>query len=117
MTCVRDMVFHVLFGADRGLTEFYVRQSMQRLGAEWDDADLEPDVFKTHFFLLMDRDMALKEAALQGIPRHGVEPMADRKAENFFLSMREEVIEPWLSDERMGPERFLDMISSLYWAC
>ncbi len=65
----------------------------------------------------MDKDMGLKEAALQGIPRHGVEPMAERKAENFFLSMRGEVIEPWLSDERMGPDKFLDMISALYWAC
>ncbi len=34
MTCAKDMVFHVLFGADKSITQFYVRQSMARLGAE-----------------------------------------------------------------------------------
>lgn len=83
----------------------------------WEKKDFEPDVAVALFFLLLDKDMALKEAMLKGIPRHGVEPMPERKAENFFLSIREEVIEPWLSDERMKTSELIDKIKALYWAC
>ena len=117
MTCTKDMAFHVLYGPDRSLTTFYVFQSMDRLGAMWEKKDFEPDVAVALFFLLLDKDMALKEAMLKGIPRHGVEPMPERKAENFFLSMREEVIEPWLSDERVKTLELIDKIKALYWAC
>jgi len=117
MTCAKDMVFHVLYGADRSLTTFYVHQSMDRLGATWEKQPYEPDVARALFFLLLDRDMALKEAALKGIPSLGVEPMGERKAENLFLSLREEVIEPWLTDERVGLGQFIDKAASLYWAC
>jgi len=117
MTCTKDMAFHVLFGPDRSMTTFYVHQSMDRLGAAWEKREFEPDVARVLFFLLLDKDMVLKEAALRGIPKHGVEPMQERKAERFFLSLREEVIEPWLSDERIGTEKLLDNVATLYWAC
>jgi hypothetical protein len=118
MTCTRDMLFHAMYGADNGLVLHYVRQSSKRLGAPWDTSyEAHPDVARALFFLLLDRDMGLKEAALRGVPKHGVEPMAERKAENFFLGLREEVIEPWLSDERVGTQQLLDGIAALYWAC
>jgi len=117
MTCQKDMVFHVLFGADRSLNNFYVHQSMERLGATWAKRDFDPDVSRALFFLLLDKDMALKEKALKGIPNLGVEPMSERKAENFFLSLREEVIEPWLSDERVPALELVDKAAALYWAC
>jgi len=117
MTCARDMVFHVLYGADRSLNAHYVHQSMDRLGAPWEKREYEPDVAQALFFLLLDKDMALKEAVLKGIPKFGVEPMGQRKAENFFLSLREEVIEPWLSDERIKPSDLLSRVAALYWAC
>lgn len=117
MTCVRDMAFHVLYGSDKSITQFYVLQSMDRLGAEWDKQEFEPDVARALFFLLLDKDMALKEAALKGIPQHGVEPMTERKAENFFLSLREEAINPWLCNEQLSPTSLLDAVASLYWAC
>jgi hypothetical protein len=117
MTCARDMLFHALYGSDRGMVLFYVRQSSERLGAPWALADLNPDVCSALFFLLLDRDMGLKEGALAGVPRHGVEALDPRKAENFFLSLREEIIEPWLCDERVGVGAFLDKVAALYWAC
>jgi len=117
MTCPKDMVFQVLYGPNLSLPAFYVNQSMERLRAPWKKENYDPDVCRALFFLLLDRDMALKEALLKGIPKFGVEPLAARKAENFFLSLREEVIEPWLSDERIPTTGLIDKISSLYWAC
>ena len=118
MTCTRDMLFHAMYGADNGLVLHYVRQSSERLGAPWGaQCYLQPDVARVLLFLLLDRDMGLKEAALRGVPKHGIEPMAERKAENFFLGLREEAIEPWLCDERMGTQQLLDKIAALYWAC
>ena len=109
MTCTRDMLFHAMYGADRGMVLHYVRQSSERLGAPWDaQCDVQPDVARALFFLLLDRDMGLKEAALRGVPKHGIEPMAERKAENFFLGLREEAIEPWLCDERVSTQQLLD---------
>ena len=117
MTCPKDMVFQVLYGPNLSLPAFYVNQSMDRLRAPWKKDVYEPDICRALFFLLLDRDMALKEALLKGIPKFGVEPLSERKAENFFLSLREEVIEPWLSDERVPTTGLIDKISFLYWAC
>ena len=108
------MVFRVLYGRDKSITQFYVCQSLKRLGAEWTVREFEPDVARVLFFLLMDKDMALKQEVLKGIPKHCVDPLPDRKAERFFMSLREEVIEPWLSKETLGVDDFIDMVTNLY---
>jgi hypothetical protein len=117
MTCPRDMIFNVLYGPHVSLPTFYVHQSMKRLKAPWQESNFEPDVSRALFFLLLDRDMVLKEAILKGIQEHGIEPFPARKAEMFFLSLREEVIEPWLCDERITTGQLIDKATSLYWAC
>jgi hypothetical protein len=116
MTCPRDMIFNVLYGPHVSLPTFYVHQSMKRLKAPWAESNFDPDVSRALFFLLLDRDMAMKEAILKGIAAHGIEPLPERKAETFFLSLREEVIEPWLSDERVTTTNLIDKVASLYWA-
>ena len=108
------MIFSVLYGGDRDLAQFYVTQSMKRLGAEWEMREFEPDVALVLFFLLMDKDMELKQAVLSGLPKICIEPLDARKAESFFLAMRQEVIEPWLSNESMGVDKFIDMVTNLY---
>jgi hypothetical protein len=108
------MLFRVLYGLDLSITQFYVAQSMKRLGAEWTLRDFEPDLARVLFFLLLDRDMVLKQAALDGLPKHCIDPLPARKAESFFLALREEVIEPWLSKETLGVDVFVDMVTNLY---
>ena len=114
MTCKRDMLFRVLYGRDLSLTQFYVLQSMKRLEAEWEPRDFEPDVALTLFFLLLDRDMVLKQAVLDGLQQHCVDPLPARKAESFFLSLREEVVEPWLSNQSLGVDVFVDRVTNFY---
>jgi hypothetical protein len=87
---------------------------MNRLEAEWTPREFEPDVARTLFFLLLDRDIVLKQVVLDGLPQHGVDPLPARKAESFFLSLREEVIEPWLSKETLGVDVFVDKVTNLY---
>ena len=108
------MLFRVLYGRDLSLTQFYVTQSMKRVEADWKLRDFEPDVARVLFFLLMDRDIVLKQAALDGLPQHCIDPLPARKAESFFMSLREEVIEPWLSKESLGVGVFIDMVTNLY---
>ena len=114
MTCVKDMAFHVLYGSNNGLAQFYVLQSMERLGAEWEIEEYDPYVAQALFFLLLDRDIVLKESVLKGIISQGIDPMPPRKAECFFLNLREEVIEPWLCNERLDISNFLDKVALLY---
>jgi len=108
------MIFSVLYGGDRDLVQFYVVQSMQRLGAEWEVREFEPDVARVLFFLLMDKDMELKQAVLNGLPNICIEPLNARKAESFFLALRQEVVDPWLSNENFGVDRFIDLVTNLY---
>ena len=66
------------------------------------------------FFLLADRDPALKQKLLDGwvdLCVVGVEP---RKAETFFRELRREVIEPWLEDERRCEDSFVEGVTDLY---
>lgn len=117
MTCTKDMLFHVLYDFDANMTRFYVEASMDRLGAKWAKTAMKPDDCKVLFFLLLDRDMALKEAALEGIRSLGIEPLDQRKAENFLVALREEAVEPWLSNEEKSNASFVDAVSALYWSC
>jgi hypothetical protein len=111
------MAFSVLYGGDRAMMLFYIHASMARLGAEWEKADYDMETCRTLFFLLLDRDMELKHAVLKGLPALCIEPMAERRAEAFFLALREEVIDPWLSDERLGKRDLIDRVTHLYLVC
>ena len=117
MTCPRDMAFSVLYGGDRAMALFYVHASMDRLGAEWEKADWDMETCRALFFLLLDRDMELKNAVLKGLPALCIEPMTPRKAEAFFLALREEAIDPWLCDERRGTRDLLDRVTHLSLVC
>lgn len=108
------MLFNVLYGGDHAMVLFYVHASMGRLGADWAPDAFDPDTARALFFLLLDRDMELKHAALAGLPALCIDPLAPRRAEAFFLGLREEVIEPWLSDERLTCRDLLDRVTHLY---
>ena len=110
------MLFRVLYSRDMSMTQFYVAQSMERLEAPWCKREFEPDTARVLFFLLLDKDMQLKQAVLDGLPKLCVDPLPARTAEGFFLALREEVIEPWLSQEKMTPEKFVEMVTHLYLA-
>lgn len=117
MTCHKDMVVCVMYDMNVAMMMFYTEQSMERLGARWETSMMDVEKYKVVFFLLLDRDMALKELLLDGLPKLGIERMSEGKAERFFLSLREEVIEPWLSNEELSCSCFLDKVASLYWSC
>jgi hypothetical protein len=108
------MLFSVLYGGDRDLVLFYVHASMQRLGAQWAPTAFDQDTARALFFLLLDKDMELKHATLAGLPALCIEPLAPRRAEAFFLALREEVLEPWLSDERLTRQDLVDRVANLY---
>lgn len=117
MTCHRDFIVCVLYDLDVSMTIFYTDQIMARLGAQWSKSSMDIEKYKVVFFLLMDRDMAMKETILDGLANLGIKGMSESKAERFFLSLRDEVIEPWLSNEELPCSSFLDKVASLYWSC
>ena len=117
MTCHRDIVVCVLYDMDASMTKFYTQQSMDRLGERWDKERLSMEEYKVLFFLLLDKDLKFKEVLLRGLEEHGVLKMEDGKAERFLLALREESIEPWLVNEELSKQHFLDSVARLYWSC
>ena len=117
MNTPRDMVFSVLFIGDPALLCELVLCSMNRLGAEWDrDLVCASGIqrLRVLFFLLMDRDIALKEKLLDGWREMCVPGLDAGKAERFFMQLRPEIIEPWLIDERKTDGDFVNAVTDLY---
>ena len=116
----RDMLFCVLYVGDAHLIRHLVADSARRLGADelWGEGIRGASLIRLRvmFFLLMDRDPALRQKLLDGwadLCVAGVEP---RKAAVFFGGLRSDVIEPWLEDERRCEDSFLDGVTDLYLA-
>ena len=94
-----------------------VLSSMHRLGAKWDQQIVCASGLqrlRVLFFLLMDRDMALKEKLLDGWKEMCVPGLDTGKAERFFTQLRPEIIDPWLVDERRTESYFVNAVTDLY---
>ena len=111
------MVFSVLFVGNEPLIKDLVLSSAHRLGAEWDMQQIHTAGLmrlRVLFFLLMDRDVALKEKLLDGWKEMCVPGLDVGKAERFFTQLRPEIIEPWLVDERRTEGDFVNAVTDLY---
>ena len=111
------MVFGVLFVGDERLIRHLVADSAKRLGADdWLAGVREASLVRLRvmFFLLMDRDAALRAKIADGWPDLCVAPMDPAKAALFFSSLRAEVIDPWLVDERKCEDDFVSHVIDLY---
>ena len=111
------MVFCVLYVGDENLIRELVWLSMNRLHANWGydcikAASLQR--LRVLFFLLMDRDMALKEKILDGWKELCVPGLEIKKAGGFFAQLRGQIIDPWLVDERRTEDDFVNAVTDLY---
>ena len=118
MACAkRDMVFSVLFVGDERLIRHFVTDSSKRLGADDWMAGIQAASLvrlRVMFFLLLDRDSALKSKIVEGWPDLCVAAMDPAKSASFFQSLRAEVIDPWLVDERKDEDEFVSRVVDLY---
>jgi len=110
------MVFSVLFIGDERLIRHFVLDSARRLGASWETGIMEASLVRLRvmFFLLMDRDAALKAKIVEGWSDLCVAGMDSTKAASFFQALRPEVIDPWLVDERKCEDEFVSRVIDLY---
>ena len=118
MACAkRDMVFSVLFVGDERLIRHFVTDSSKRLGAgDWVAGIQAASLVRLRvmFFLLLDRDSALKSKIVEGWSDLCVAAMDPSKSATFFQSLRAEVIDPWLVDERKDEDEFVSRVVDLY---
>lgn len=117
MTC-RDLVFNVLYRTDASTLHFLLVDSLDRLGDSAWPRDLplhDLPLLRSLFFILLNKDMELKEAALAGFPPT-IAPLDRRKAEAFYLALEEQAIRPFLSKDTVQPDQFIDSIKHLYHA-
>ena len=117
MSLLRDMIFCVLYVGDEGLVRELVWLSLCRLGANWGYECLKAasiQRLRVIFFLLMDRDIALKEKLLDGWKEMCIPGVEVKKAERFFSLIRAEIIDPWIIDERRTENDFLNVVTDLY---
>ena len=111
------MLFSILFVGDETLILDLVLGSAQRLGAQWDMAQVHAAGLmrlRVLFFLLMDRDVALKEKLLDGWKEMCVPGVDAGKAARFFTQLKPEIIEPWLIDEHRTEGDFINAVTDLY---
>ena len=113
----RDMVFSVLFIGNEQLIRHLVLDSVRRLGAvsDWEHGICRASLIRLRvmFFLLMDRDPALKQKILDGWPDLCVVGIEPNKANLFFQQLRVEVIDPWLVEERKYEDEFVSGVVDL----
>jgi len=117
MTCNKDLIFNVLYLKNEKLLRQSVANSLLRLQCPWNNNKISLQTEQTLFFLLLHRDLELKKIIIDGLRSIGIDPMDAKKAENFFLAIENEVINPWLCNETITNEQFLDKIAALYWSC
>ena len=113
----RDMLFCVLFVGDECLIRFLVADSARRLGADdWAEGVRSASLVRLRvmFFLLVERDPALKEKLLEGWQDLCVPGLEPGKAGYFFKELRGQVIDPWLVDERKCEDEFMSDVVDLY---
>ena len=115
----RDMLFCVLYVGDEHLLRHLVSDSARRLGAEdhiWQNGIKNSPLtrLRVMFFLLLDRDPALKQKLLDGWGDLCVPGVETSKAGAFFHGLKAQVIEPWLIDERKSEDWFISAATDLY---
>ena len=66
------------------------------------------------FFLLVDRDVKLKEKILEGWEELCIPGVDRRKGEGFFLALGKEIIIPWLMDERRTADNLISAVTDMY---
>ena len=111
------MLFCVLYVGDERLLRHIVTESARRLGAEgWEKGIAHASLVRLRvmFFLLLDRDPALKQKLLDGWSDLCVAGVERGKACVFFSELRGQVIDPWLVDERRCEESFVSAATDLY---
>lgn len=117
MTC-RDLLFNILYRIDPPLIHSLIIDSLDRLDDVAWPRDLplhNHQLLRATFFILLNKDMELKELALTGI-HPIVAPLDRRKAGAFFLSLEQEAIRPFLTKDTCSTTAFVDMLKHLYLA-
>ena len=114
---LRGMLFCVLFVGDECLVRHLVADMAKRLGADdWEEGIRAASLVRLRvmFFLLVDRDPALKDKLMQGWKDLCVPGLETGKAGYFFKELRGQVIDPWLVDERKCEDGFVSDVVDLY---
>jgi hypothetical protein len=112
-----NLLFNVLYRGDLRTTRSLVLDSLDRLeDRAWPRDDLPSDdshMLRAAFFVLLNKDMELKQLALVGKPP-AFGPLHPRKAEAFFLALEAEVLRPFFSDRHRTKADLVDALKQLY---
>lgn len=117
MICAKDSIFHILYCQNHELLDTMLSNMLCKFKTNWKMKHLSYDIKTVLFLTLMDKDIETKKRILIGYPKQGIDAMNPNKAELFFMSISEEIIQPWLSNESISNEKFLEKTRALYWSC
>lgn len=117
MICTKDILFHILYNDNIQLLNCLLKDVFSRLNVKWNLTQIAYEKQVIIFLLLLDVDIVLKNQVLEGNTKLGLDPLQPQKAETFFLSFREEIIQPWLCNEKQRNQIFLEKTRALYWSC
>lgn len=135
MTCAgkRDMLSHVLYGANADFIARLIEESVINLGREygaWDGVvealqELRPqegdslNALQIKFFVLLNEDETMRrnlsnvrEAGQTGMVM--VCSLCPYKAERFYDMLCDELVPAWIKDGRVTRESFVDSLRQAY---
>jgi hypothetical protein len=111
-----DLIFNILYRGDAQLMRALVLESLDRLQDRSWPRDLplhNLDLLRAAFFILMNKDLTLKQCALDGLPPL-IAQLDRRKAEAFYLALEPEAVRPFLSNFRKPHRALVDAVKNLY---
>lgn len=123
----RDVLFHVLFGANADYIRRLIEESVLNLAREHPASDgvtdalqcMRPDErdglhhLQIRFFVLLNEDEAMRRR-LAAIKSHVVAGVCPYKAERFYDALHSELIPGWVRDCRVSHADFVDRLRAAY---
>jgi len=129
MTCPvqrKDVLFHVLYGANLDYIGRLVEESVINVAAEYPSESVidalqtlrptEGDslhCLQIKFFVLLNEDERMR-ARLATLNSPAVAGLCPHKAERFYDALNDELIPVWVKDERISPADFVDRLRQSY---
>lgn len=123
----RDVIFHILYTDDMETTLELCKGAVERVATEtremdavrlYEIAKLSPHMARCVFILLLNMDMALKEAVCKPLMHRAsgvnLQPLCPHKAQVFFKELSARVVPRFLRDELMLSVDFELQVQEIY---
>ena len=122
----RDVLFHVLFGANTDYIRRLIEESVLNLAREYPSESVADALqlmrpaerdglhhLQIRFFLLLNEDEVMRRR-LACVKSHVIAGVCPYKAERFYDALCNELVPSWIRDCRVSHAEFVDQLRAAY---